>query len=264
MQKFTKKFSYIKFWNSTYACSQDIKKYLQKGKQSFFTSISGLQKGGAYFLLNKDTLMDEGIIKFKKYEYNLISHAKDIIEKNNITYFFDIGANLGFYSILLGKLPEIEKIISFEPLPILFQQVTSNILINNLTPKWEGHNCALSDKKDRMEFYYHPYFLGTSSLKKEWAGERATDSIYVDVCIFDDIVNINNQRCYIKIDVEGNEVEVIKGMKNFLSKNHAYIQIESTDENMDTIFNMLSDIGYKLIARHNLDFYISNIANLKN
>lgn len=217
------------------------------------------KREGAYFLLNKNTLMDDGIIKFKKYEDNLINHAKAIIEKNNIQYFFDIGANLGFYSVLLGKLPAIEKIVSFEPLPILFQQTSSNILINNLTPKWEGHNCALSDKKDRMELYYHPYFLGTSSLKKEWAGERATESICVDVNVFDELIDINNKQCYLKIDVEGNEVEVIKGMKNFLSRNDIYMQIESTEKNMDSILNMISDMGYKLIDRHNLDFYVSNI-----
>jgi len=222
------------------------------------------KREGAYFLLNKNTMMDEGIIKFKKYEDNLISHAKKIVEKNNIQYFFDVGANLGFYSVLIGKLPEIKKVYSFEPLPVLFQQISSNILINNLTPKWKGYNCALSDKKDRMEFYYHPFFLGTSSLKKEWAGKRATESTYVDVNVFDEIINYNNKRCYVKIDVEGNEIEVIKGMLEFLSGNNVYIQIESSQTNIDIIRNFFSEKGYSMVGHPaGSDYYFSNFQGVK-
>lgn len=204
--------------------------------------------------------MDEGIIKFKKYENELIENAKEIIKENNIKYFFDIGANLGFYSVLLGKLSNIEKIYSFEPLPVLYQQTSSNILINNLTSKWEGYNCALSDKKDRMELYYHPYFLGTSSLRRDWANNRNTHSVEVDVRVLDDILDIRDKSCFVKIDVEGNEVEVIRGMQKFLSENRAYLQIESSPESIDTISDLLSASGYRIDgAPSGSDYYISNL-----
>ena len=218
------------------------------------------KREGAYFLLNRNTLMDEGIIKFKKYENHLIDRAKEIIEKNNIKYFFDIGSNIGFYSVLLGKLSTIEKIYSFEPLPMLFQQINSNILINNLTPKWTGFNCALSDKNDKAEFFYNPYFLGTSSLKQEWANNRGTHSIKVDVNKFDDLIDIRQENCFVKIDVEGNELETVRGMKEFLLANKVYMQIESSEENIEEIKNLLSGAGYRLVCNvSGNDYYISNM-----
>ena len=217
------------------------------------------RRKGSFFLLNRNTMMDDGIIKFKKYEDNLISNAINTINRNNISHVYDIGSNIGMYTVQLGKLPSVKHISSFEPFPTLFLQIGANVLINNLADKWQGHQCAISDYDGTADLHYHPYFLGTSSLKPDWA-ERAKSSVKVQVKRFDTLIRDTHQRCYVKLDVEGSEIQALIGMIEFLSNNWVILQMECSDDSIKDAMNILSPLGYELQERYELGNYIfSNI-----
>lgn len=216
------------------------------------------KRKGVYLLLNKKSMMDEGLIKFKDYEDDLLLFAENTIDKDGLTHFIDIGANLGFYTVRLGMLAAIEKVLSFEPLPALYVQTSSNVLVNNILDKWQGFNIALSDYTGKAEFYYHPFYLGTSSLDEEWT-DRASHSTEVEVKTFDETVQLMDKRCFIKIDIEGSEIGLLKGMQRFLSENKAFIQIETKPENLDEVTSLLANCSYSLKGNpFDNDYYFCN------
>ena len=65
----------------------------------------------------------------------------------------------------------------------------------------------------------------------------------------DDILNFKKVRLGIKIDVEGYELEVLRGMINILKNNRCIIQIEIFNKNYPKVYNFLSSINYRLIAK---------------
>lgn len=217
---------------------------------------------GKLWLLNRETMMDEGFIKFKNYEDKLIYKASHLIEQHQITHLFDIGANLGYYTVQLGGLQQIRKIHSFEPFPDLYLQIGANVLINGLTEKWHGHQCALSDHEGSTTLHYHPYYLGTSSLDPEWT-DRASESIQVPAQRFDDLVDCTNERCYVKIDVEGNEPSTLTGMKRFLSRNTILLQIEITPKTKKTVFMQLKEQGFSRITHLGENDYLAANSDLQ-
>lgn len=122
--------------------------------------------------------------------------------------FVDIGANVGSYTIL-GAGEVRAKTISFEPIPETFKILESNILINRITDRVKALNIGLGAKKGNLEF------TKSQGPVNHVATEKEKDTISVPVEIFDNIINIDHPTL-IKMDVEGFETEVIKGMSKTL------------------------------------------------
>lgn len=218
------------------------------------------RRRGAYWLLNKHTSMDETFIKFKPYEEDLIDGAREVIRRHGITQLYDIGAHIGYYSVSLGMAPQIKAIRTFEPLPMLQLQVGANILINGLVDKWRGFDCALAEHPGTADIHFHPFWLGTSSLDAGWT-ERAKHSVQVDVRVFDELIDVQGERCFVKIDVEGSELRVLQGMTGFLARNQVFLQIEAVGEKAAAVQGLLEGLGYRLVARpSSVDYYFSNFA----
>lgn len=122
--------------------------------------------------------------------------------------FIDIGANIGSYTVL-GASEIGAETISIEPVPQTFKTLKANIALNNVENNTKALNIGLGSKKGRLKF--------TSSLDaiNHVATEQETDTIDVQVETFDDIISIAKPTL-IKIDVEGFETEVLKGMEKAL------------------------------------------------
>lgn len=218
------------------------------------------KREGGYFLLNQYSSMDEALIKYKPYDKKLIKRAADIIDERRISNFYDIGSNLGYYTVLIGVLPKITRICSFEPFPALYHQVGSNVLINGIIDKWKGFCCALGAEPGVAELYYHPFWLGTSSLDKNWT-PRSEHSVRVDICTFDSLIDVQRESCFVKIDVEGSELGVLEGMTRFLSDNEVYLQIETSGDQLADVQQLLEGVGFQMLGdASERDVYFSNFA----
>ena len=60
------------------------------------------------------------------------------------------------------------------------------------------------------------------------------------------MLDFENNNLAIKIDVEGHELNVLKGISNLLKKNKCIVQIEIFDKNFDEINSHLTEKGYYL------------------
>ena len=65
--------------------------------------------------------------------------------------------------------------------------------------------------------------------------------------IGDEIIKFINKKLLIKIDVEGHEINALKGFKHLIKNNKIFMQIEIFDENKENIFNFLEKNDFKLV-----------------
>lgn len=139
----------------------------------------------------------------------------------------DIGGNIGLQSIRMSQcVGQTGKVFAFEPLAYLQEKFKRNIQLNkagniSLFPY------ALSDKEGEADFNINPnsWNQGTFSLNNS-AGGSSVQHIIIKVA--DDIPEIQNLASLdlIKIDVEGFEYQVLRGLDNILKKHKPRIIFE--------------------------------------
>jgi len=120
----------------------------------------------------------------------------------------DIGANVGALTMLMAKLVGKNGIVlAVEPGPPIFSRLVNNLELN---PKIKSRvrivQLGLSDRKDELFWYEDPRNRGNAGLLNGYG-------IPVDVITLDELVSRENvsRLDFVKIDVEGMELEVIKG-----------------------------------------------------
>ena len=124
--------------------------------------------------------------------------------------FFDIGANVGSYSLLASGYIGA-KSLSFEPSPSTFDLLLKNIKINNLENKIEPHQIALAKEVGRLNFTT-THDTGNHIVSPENFNEQ---TIEVETKPVDNF--IAHDPILLKIDVEGFETDVIAGAGKLLS-----------------------------------------------
>lgn len=130
----------------------------------------------------------------------------------------DIGANIGIYSLHAAQILGPEgHLHSFEPVPKIHQILRDNIQVNGFleTGSVQLHQLALSDWDGRSEFAVFPGNWGHSTL---FPGDREADRITVDVRKLDDMLG-DARVDVVKIDAEGAELNVLRGMRNVIARN---------------------------------------------
>jgi len=126
----------------------------------------------------------------------------------------DIGANVGSTSVLLGDT--FQRAILFEPNPVAAARSRENLCLNKLS--FEIEEIALSDVSGTVEF---EDIGGTSSTNRVVVGFRSSaNTRIVPRITFDQHLLDRNltlpSGTIVKIDVEGHENAVLRGMQNFL------------------------------------------------
>ena len=124
--------------------------------------------------------------------------------------FIDVGANLGSWTILGGKVCGA-SVYAFEPVPLTYRRLRDNVLINDLDGKVETSNCALGEASGELGFTSEldtmNHALSDSDIE--------TDGIIVPVETMDRVLGCASP-ALIKIDVEGFELAVLKGSHELL------------------------------------------------
>jgi FkbM family methyltransferase len=123
---------------------------------------------------------------------------------------FDIGANMGYYSILLSKRGLGRAIYAFEPVPETFEYLQHNIALNACT-NIHARSFGLGDLAGRHTIYYREEESVNASLMNV-AGHASIGSVEVEIRTLDELTReekITPQ--LVKCDVEGAELLVIKG-----------------------------------------------------
>jgi len=126
----------------------------------------------------------------------------------------DVGANMGLYSLLLAQLVgPAGRVVSFEPDPDLFSLLRGNCAANGAT-NVESHHLALGRRPERMLLHRPALNSGDTHLGSAGAaGFRPP--VEVDVASLDSLMP-GLRPDFIKVDVQGWELEVLRGMEGTL------------------------------------------------
>jgi FkbM family methyltransferase len=202
------------------------------------------------------------IAVFGMWEPRLTAHILSRPSSSGI--FLDIGSNIGYFSLLASQ--RFAKVIAFEPSKQVFGALQSNINRNghkNIT----AINAAVSNtEKEAILFNSSGRDTGSASLSG--TGDISETVRCAPLQSFLPEEDWPQVR-FVKIDVEGGELEVVKSllMSAHLLPREVEIAIESDGDNAKNreIFSLLSACGFKAIdlrSTYSLDHYLKDLPDL--
>lgn len=193
--------------------------------------------------------VERHLLWYGSYEKNESRTMQSFITSKTI--FIDIGANVGYYSLLAAHISKLGQVYSFEPVSTTYNKLLRNISLNNFSII-QCFQIAISNFTGKATvFISADDNTGMSGLQ---SAENFSGTAEVINCTTLDQV-VTDYRIpkvdLIKIDVEGSEVNVLKGMEMVL---HVYkpillIEISATtlamyNEKIETIFQLLFAKNY--------------------
>jgi len=210
----------------------------------------------------------------------LFPHDKDylalklLFKFNEKRDFIDVGGNIGLSVVGFREMGyKYNRILIFEPDRLLVKNYLNKL--KDLYNKILIYNFGLSDKNETKylfkAFYKKKFFHFNNSFDKKYIEEKIKHNYPSKYKQFNlksqklniknfDTLNINSNACFVKIDVEGLDHNVIKGMKNFIKKMKPVLLIEYNHNNFTLIYNKLRIDYYCYIY----DIEKDNLRKLKN
>ena len=175
----------------------------------------------------------------------------DSFEKKENLNFWDIGANIGLYSIYCSLKYKYANAVSFEPSSSNLRVLTRNISINNLENRIKLFPIPLTDKPNSFQIMNEANFLEGGALnsfgeKYNFEGEEFKPETKYNV--FGTSINylIENKILelpdYIKIDVDGIEHLILKGADNHLKNKKIKSILVEINEKFEEQFNAILKI----------------------
>ena len=166
--------------------------------------------------------------------------------------FYDIGANIGIYSLYAAHLSNVE-VFSFEPVLNNFSRLNLNIELNkfnNIFP----FNIAVSNENKLNQLEINDLRVGNSGAQLNTVNETQNKDVLKQEKVIsfsvDTIVYQYGFPCpsFIKIDVDGIESLILQGMKKTLeNENLKSILVEFNDkEEFDLNTQYLKSFGFKI------------------
>lgn len=186
---------------------------------------------------------------------------RETLKSFEIDLAVDVGANTGQFFTKYREAGFGGVVHSFEPDPRALFELEK--LANSLRdPEWKIHPFALGDFESMADFYQWPVDGGSSSLKKISEDGRdftrvdpsSLGMISVPVKRLESVLvesDLDDKSALLKVDVQGFEVEVLKGVGSNLLSKFAVIDIEiplynvyQDGGNFVEIYCLLTDLGF--------------------
>ena len=197
----------------------------------------------------------------KRYETFFTKEPDTIEWINNFrenSIFYDIGANVGIYSIYASSLTRNINVVAFEPSVFNIEILSKNIFINNMHENISIFPLALDIKKSQNQFNMSSIepggaLSGFGTDLDEYNNKRniefkyKTFSMNLDNFILD--YNLNSPN-YIKIDVDGLELNILKGATGILKNKKLYSILIENSNPLSNISNFLKDNNFILKSQH--------------
>ncbi|MGQ4660286.1 FkbM family methyltransferase [Lysobacter sp. F6437] len=156
----------------------------------------------------------------------------------------DAGANIGNHALFFAKVCGC-RVLAFEAMPDTSEVLKKNVAINHAAELVEVHQVALgAEAAHAAVLRYDPTNVGGTTLSLDEAGS-------IDVQPLDELVNQSPVRL-IKIDVEGMDLDVLKGARRILSDDRPWVVCEAgTAEAYATIREFMRESGYLSVGVYN-------------
>jgi FkbM family methyltransferase len=193
---------------------------------------------------------------FKK-EEGAIAWLDAAIRPNDV--FFDIGANIGVYTIFAAKRMAGGRVVAFEPHVANAASLMENAILNGVQDRVLLVSSALSDHDRYGVFNYVDQSASSSASQfgTSIANGQAFEPVFREVkngCTIDTLCGngILPIPSLVKIDIDGLECAVLTGMRNILTSRDRprAVQVELAPDTRGLIGSFMRESGYVLRERH--------------
>ena len=194
---------------------------------------------GVNFELNLRDRVQSGIY-YDFYEPVITRLFEKSLKRGGV--LIDVGANIGYYSLLSVKLVGKEgKVYAFEPMSLAYNRFKKNLSLNNFT-NIVLEKKGVSDKNEKLRVYFQNEYIVPSMRKKE----EGTILENIELTTIDNYVKANkiNKVSLIKVDTDGYDFKVLKGAMETIKKFKPLITIEVDPKEED--HEMYLDFLFKI------------------
>ena len=220
-------------------------------KEIFRTIIKFLAKSNIFYKLSRKIIDFHDSLNNCELETN---GEGSFINRNilNFDTIFDVGANVGEWSLLINRLKPEAKVFSFEPVASTYEILKKQQYNENVFPQ----NCALGETIGVVDFFLYGDDSTLNTAHNRSARMLAPGKIEkVNIDTVDNFCEKNKIKKldFLKIDTEGYELSVLKGSA-WMLKNKAInvVQFEYGGTYIDAkillkdVFEFLMNFGYEI------------------
>lgn len=200
---------------------QKIRRYFLAFCWQVYKKLVGLPlitklDNGRFFILYPNSTNATANIYVKTYEAEYIYFLRNNLAKGGIS--LDIGAHMGIYTLLL--VDHFDGGYCFEPAKDNFTALENNFFLNRMV-NFKAVNLAVSDMSKSVSFLNDGPFSGTNRIEIN-SSTNDIPAVSIDDYITSNSLN-TEKIAFVKIDTEGHEFSVLKGMKNLLASNKSML-----------------------------------------
>jgi FkbM family methyltransferase len=210
---------------------------------------------GHKLILDRRSITERGAFYFGRYDDEQIDNICCLLAKES--YFIDVGANVGFFSIAVGLRCKQKRcrVLAFEPAPGNFARLKKNIALNGLEDIVVVVRAGLSSAQGTAaltlrEDYASGSSTGNASIQIDDGADKVWNKVEVPIITLDDYWK-NEPIGLIKVDIEGHEDEFLRGAQGallacrpiiYLEVNNVYFKRKN--KSLDAACEYLVGVGY--------------------
>ena len=232
-------------------CRKFLNNYIEIKIGNFKIFASNNKNKTSYFLLKKCYFGDDNELE-----------TIEKFSKLNKVFLLDCGANYGFYSFYTASLSVENKIIAFEASTNTSKEFKANLALNNFK-NIELENLAVTKKENE--------FLNFNESVKDWesslidnsfdtSGSTRIKTTKIDYILKNQ--NLDEFYLFIKLDIEGNEFDAIKGSLETIKKYSPLIIIEFSKYNLSNNIDNLNFLD-SFLEKFNYSIYTTEKKKIK-
>jgi len=212
-----------------------------------------IQSGGAIFSIRGVEINEFWMAARGIHSPDIFKNMCELAGDDEVTVW-DIGANIGTVSLPLLATKSRIKVVAFEPSPAVCAKLLKNA---NLNPALQSRlkiiNCALSDKTGWVEFYASNEVNNSGIGGIGVASNRVSASFMTFAQLGSNCTELVSAPDIIKIDVEGHEISVLRGLGEILNKRpltiifeHSIYRLKENGTPFGATSDFLRDKGFKV------------------
>jgi FkbM family methyltransferase len=260
-------------WEAALRIGKFLPERIKYRLQPFADMLNHVEK---YAIYQTKKVKDDKIIS-TDYGFDMIIDTSDFVQRRYITDegsgedavteyiyqkilmssldgdFVDIGANVGFYSLMFCQ-HQPGNSYAFEPLKYNTKRLSQNMSLNDFED-FKVFPVGLSDRTHTSEIHYYPFNKGGAG--ESQVGSELTllsRSEQIKLRRLDNMTGTPSNISLMKIDVEGHELDVLKGAEETLRNCYPEIVIEThpnilddKDQSVKMLIKYIYNLGYENI-----------------
>lgn len=162
--------------------------------------------------------------------------------------FFDVGANVGVYSLYAAYRFLVPRVVSFEPMRENFKALLDNIRMNKFYTIF-ALPIAIGDRLEMLDLDSDDHSAGASGGQLTYVTDGSKNVV---ACMTIDYLSsiMATFPSHVKIDIDGQELEVLKGMQNTMTHVKS-ILIEVSSKTRQAALDLILPHGFTTNNRFN-------------